>query len=90
MSYLANVYPFSNLQSLIHVASAIFLLWAILQAFLWMLGLLVEFIFLATFYGLCFNHQYFLHIILYNISISYRSFKPFKVFRLNNLQSPGK
>ena len=30
-----------------------------------MLALLVEYIFLATFYGLYFNHQFFLHITLY-------------------------
>ena len=36
-----------------------------------MLALFVEYIFLATFYGPYFNHQFFLHIALYNFSSSY-------------------
>ena len=36
-----------------------------------MLELLVEYLFLTTFFGLYFNHQ-FLHITLYNFSSSYR------------------
>ena len=55
-----------------------------------MLALLVEVIYLATFYGLYFNHQFFLHITLYNFSIIFiEHFPPLPGFEAGTSPVPS-
>ena len=59
---------FLSLKSLVEVFSSYLHSQIGIRFNFFMLALLFEYILLATFYGLYFNHQFFLHITIYNFS----------------------